>query len=157
MPDETVLFPLPHGATGLFRPQDGPLPETDPRAFRAALHAAARAGGGRVGEVVEQAYPRTYHAATVVDRAGEWTVLCHAHHPWIAFADGLRDTCVSGFREPSEWARAFCGAGFTVLDADRLALPLSRVDTSVLTEGEWHGIRFYGVTTLGEVLFNSWD
>lgn len=64
---------------------------------------------------------------------------------------------VSGFREPPDWARAFSGAGFTVLGADLLTAPLSQVNTSVLTDGEWREIRFYGIATLGEVLFNSWD
>ncbi|MFD8806897.1 hypothetical protein [Streptomyces sp. NPDC059597] len=157
MPDGTVLFTLPRGATGFFRPQDGPLPDTDRRAFRTALHAAARAAGGRIGDVAEQTYPRTYHAATVVDRAGKWTVLCHAHHPWIAFADELHDLGVSGFLAPPEWAGVFADAGFTVLGADLLTAPLSAVDTSASTASDRSGIRYHRVTALGEVLFNAWD
>ncbi|WP_242488952.1 hypothetical protein [Streptomyces sp. DSM 110735] len=64
---------------------------------------------------------------------------------------------MSGFREPPDWARAFSGAGFTVLGADLLTALLSQVNTSVLTGGEWREIRFYGIAMLGEVLFNSWD
>ncbi|MET8811581.1 hypothetical protein ABZW47_06220 [Streptomyces sp. NPDC004549] len=155
--EQSIRFILPRGATGFFRPQDGPLPKTDRRAFRTALHAAARAAGGAVREVEERTYPRTYHVATVVGRTGEWTVLCHAHHPWIAFADGPHDMGVSGFRVPPDWAGAISGAGFTVLGADLLTAPLSQVNTSVLTGGEWREIRFYGIATLGEVLFNAWD
>ncbi|MFF8833255.1 hypothetical protein [Streptomyces sp. NPDC015131] len=84
-------FTLPRGATGFCRPKDGPLPETELRAFRAALYAAARVAGGTVGELEERVYPRTYHIATVVGHDGESVVLCHAHHPWVAFADVHRD------------------------------------------------------------------
>ncbi|MER7196168.1 hypothetical protein [Streptomyces flaveolus] len=35
--------------------------------------------------------------------------------------------------------------------------PLSDVDTSVLSQGEWREIRLYGITTLGGTLFNAWD
>ncbi|KUH40649.1 MULTISPECIES: hypothetical protein [Streptomyces] len=40
--DEAAGFALPRGATGFFRPEDGPLPRTGLRAFRTAPHAAAR-------------------------------------------------------------------------------------------------------------------
>ncbi|MFH8800855.1 hypothetical protein ACH4F6_14830 [Streptomyces sp. NPDC017936] len=155
--DEDAAFTLPRGATGFFRPKDGPLPETDLRTFRAALYAAARAAGGRVGDLEEQAYPRTFHTATVVDGAGEWTVLCHAHHPWTAFARERREWYTEEFLAPPPWAHAFTDHGFAVLDRAQLTLPLSDVDTSVLTRGEWREVRSYGITTLGGVLFNSWD
>lgn len=48
------MFPLPRGATGFVRPEDGPLPQIDLRAFRTALHTAARAAGGQVGTVEER-------------------------------------------------------------------------------------------------------
>ncbi|MDQ0757685.1 hypothetical protein QFZ32_009153 [Streptomyces canus] len=152
-----IGFTLPRGATGFFRPKDGPLPETDLRAFRAALYAAARVVGGEVGEVEEQAYPRTFHTATIGTCAGENIVLCHAHHPWIAFAQTRRDWYGEEFLAPPPWAHTFTNAGFVVLSCEQLATPLSNVDTSVLTQGEWREVRFYGITTLGGVLFNAWD
>ncbi|WP_053673957.1 hypothetical protein [Streptomyces sp. NRRL B-1140] len=155
--EKNAVFTLPRGATGFFRPKDGPLPESDPRAFRAALYAAARAAGGRVGEMEEQAYPRSFHTATVVEAAGERAVLCHAHHPWIAFAGERRDWYTDEFRSPPPWAGAFADLGFTVLDRAQLTLPLPDVDTSVLTRDEWRQVRLHGLTTLGGVLFNAWD
>lgn len=153
---------LPRGATGFFRPKDGPLPQTDVRAFRAALHAAARAAGGAVGAVEEQAYPRTFHTATVIGRSGESVVLCHAHHPWIAFAPERRhrhgeDWYGEEFLAPPAWSRVFTDAGFVVLSAEQLATPLSGLDASTLTEGEWREARHHDITTLGGVLFNDWD
>ncbi|WP_371100548.1 hypothetical protein [Streptomyces sp. PU_AKi4] len=157
--DKDAAFILPRGATGFFRPEDGPLPLTDQRAFRTALYAAARAAGGRVGEVEEQTYPRTFHTATVIAGTDEYVVLCHAHHPWIAFAAERRDWYTEEFLAPPPWAHIFTDLGFVVLDhaALTLSLSLSDVGTLVLTQSEWREVRFYGITTLGGVLFNAWD
>ncbi|MGW5639905.1 hypothetical protein [Streptomyces sp. NPDC003832] len=154
--DEDFPFALPRGATGFSRAQDGPLPETDRRTFRAALYAAARAADGRVSETEERAYPRTFHTA-VVEAADGCVVLCHAHHPWIAFATEHRDWYTDEFLAPPPWAHVFTGLGFSVLDRTQLTLPLSAVDTSVLSRGEWRALRAHGITTLGGVLFNAWD
>ncbi|MEU0098409.1 hypothetical protein [Streptomyces sp. NPDC006267] len=149
-------FTLPRGATGFFLPKDGPLPETDLRPFRAALYAAARIVEGQVGEIENQEYPLTFHTASVVDRTGESVILCHAHHPWIAFAQERRNWYSEEFLPPPPWAATFAEAGFVVLSTEQLATPLSDVDTSVLTKGEWRQIRSYGITTLGGTLFNAW-
>ncbi|WP_372486639.1 hypothetical protein [Streptomyces indiaensis] len=155
--EKNAVFTLPRGATGFFRPADGPLPETGTRAFRTALYAAARASRGRVGGMEEQEYPRTFHTATVVEGADTHVVLCHVHHPWIAFAREPRDWFTDEFLAPPPWARTFTDLGFTVLDRVRLLLPLSEADTSVLTRDEWRLVRLHGITTLGGVLFNAWD
>ncbi|MFP1626339.1 hypothetical protein ACLB9X_14445 [Streptomyces sp. 5K101] len=44
-----------------------------------------------------------------------------------------------------------------MLDRALLTLSLFDIDTSVLTQGEWREVRFYGITTLGGVLDNAWD
>ncbi|KDN73987.1 hypothetical protein DF19_42125 [Streptomyces olindensis] len=155
--DRDAAFTLPRGATGFFQPKDGPLPETDRRTFRAALYAAARAAKGHVGEMEEQTYPRTFHTATVVDGTGVHVVLCHAYHPWIAFATDRREWYTEEFLAPPTWAHAFADLGFTVLDRTLLMMPLSGIDTSLLTQGEWREVRLYGIDTLGGVLFNAWD
>ncbi|GKQ40545.1 hypothetical protein [Streptomyces sp. A012304] len=155
--DENAGFALPRGATGFFRPQDGPLPETDPRRLRAALHAAARAAGGRVSEWEEREYPCTFHSATVVVGTAGHIVLAHAHHPWIAFARERRDWYTEQFLAPPPWSDVFTHAGFTVLGSEQLTMPLSGVDTSALTRDEWRHVRLYGITTLGGLLFNAWD
>ncbi|MGW7165408.1 hypothetical protein ACWGH3_08915 [Streptomyces sp. NPDC054884] len=154
--DKSTGFSLPRGATGFHRSKDCPLPETDLRAFRGALYGAARAAGGTVGEVEEQAYPCTFHTASVVERAAEHVILCHAHHSWIAFARTRRNWYSEEFVAPPSWAGTFAQAGFVVLDRERLATPLADVDTSGLSRTEWRAIRLYGVTTLGGVIFNAW-
>ncbi|WTO34835.1 hypothetical protein OG399_34795 [Streptomyces achromogenes] len=151
-------FPLPRGATGFPGPDDtAPLPGTGLRTFRTALYTAARIAGGTVGEVEEQSRPRSFHLASVLGRADETVVLCHAHHPWIAFAPERRNWYDDEFLAPPPWARAFTDAGFTVLDRERLTTPLSAVDTSALTRDEWRRIRLYHLTTLGGLLFNAFD
>ncbi|MGP3632467.1 hypothetical protein ACTU45_03655 [Streptomyces sp. 24-1644] len=155
--DQHARFTLPRGATGFFRPKEGPLPETGLRAFRAALYAAARAVGGRVSDLEERAYPRTFHSAEVTDGTGGHVILCHAHHPWVAFAEERRDWYTEEFQAPPPWALGFAHGGFQVLDHEQLTMPLSDVDTSVMTQGEWRYVRLYGITTLGGVLFNAWN
>ncbi|MFJ4327374.1 hypothetical protein ACIP3A_30220 [Streptomyces tricolor] len=110
-----------------------------------------------MGETEEQTYPRTFHTATVIEGTGECIILCHAHHPWIAFAQERRDWYTEEFLAPPPWARTFADLGFVVLDRAQLTLPLSDIDTSVLTRAEWRQIRSYGISTLGGVLFNAWD
>jgi len=155
--EKDAAFTLPRGATGFFQPKDGPLPEIDQRAFRTALYAAARAAKGHVGEIEEQAYPRTFHTASVIRSAAHSIVLCHAHHPWIAFAQERRDWYTDEFLAPPPWAHSFAAAGFVVLTSEQLATPLSDVDTSALSQTEWRQVRYYDITTLGGVLFNAWD
>ncbi|MFI6642429.1 hypothetical protein [Streptomyces sp. NPDC050504] len=155
--DRSADFLLTRGATGSFVPKDGPLPKSDVRAFRAALYAAARIAGGEVGELEEQAYPRTFHTASVVDRTGEHVILCHAHHPWIAFAQERRDWYREEFLSAPPWARAFTETGFAVLSSELLATPLTAMDTSGLTRSEWRQVRSYDIATLGGALFNAWD
>ena len=79
-------------------------------------------------------------------------LLCHAHHPWIAFTKARRDWYGEDFLAPPPWAHAFANAGFTVLSSERLATPFSDVDTSVLTQGEWHEVRF-NITVVGVSVF----
>ncbi|MEU7165476.1 hypothetical protein AB0A70_12650 [Streptomyces morookaense] len=151
-------FRLPRGATGYFTPKEGPLPQTDLRLFKAALHSAARAGGGRAGEMDEQRCPRTFHSASVVHRTRESVVLCHAHHPWIAFARERQDWYGAGdFIEPPPWSQPFAAVGFSLLSAGQLETPLTDLDTSMLSRAERYQIDFFALTTLGGVLFNAWD
>ncbi|GHH91874.1 hypothetical protein [Streptomyces capillispiralis] len=149
-------FTLPRGATGFFMPKDGPLPDTDVRAFRTALYAAARVAEGRVGEFEGREYPLTFHTASVVERTGESVVLCHAHHPWIAFARERRNWYREEFLPPPAWAFTFTEAGFVVLSHEQLTTPLSDVDTSALSQHERRQVRAYDITTWGGVLFNAW-
>jgi hypothetical protein len=152
-----VVFQLGRGATGFRRAKDDPLPETDLQAFRAAWHTAARIAGGQVGEFVRQAYPRSFHTATAVDRNGTHVVLCHAHLPLVAFAAEQRSGNVDEFCDPPVWASVFAEAGFTVMSFQLLNLSLSQVDTSDLGPAEWMQIRHRRASRLGEVIFNSWD
>ncbi|MDX2706416.1 hypothetical protein PV350_26710 [Streptomyces sp. PA03-6a] len=94
---------------------------------------------------------------SVADRDGLHHALCHAYVPLVAY---VVDHClrhVYEFRDPPAWAQPFSEAGFTVLSSEQLNAPLAQVDTAVLTDMEWREIRFWEISTLGGVLFNSWD
>ncbi|MCE7081867.1 hypothetical protein [Streptomyces sp. ST2-7A] len=152
-----TAFVLPRGATGFFRPGDGPLPEIDRRLFRTGLYEAARLAEGTVGEVEERTYPCTFHIASVLHDREESVVLCHAHHPWIAFVRERGLWFDTGFIDPPWWARAFSWVGFEVLDRLLLTTPLEEVDTSGLSREERSACRLYENTTLGGLLFNARD
>lgn len=152
-----AVFTLPPGATGFSQPKPGPLPATGRQAFHTALYAAARAANGQVGEIEEHAYPRTFHTASVTHNAAYFVILCHAHHPWIAFAQERRDWYADEFLDPPPWSHPFTGAGFVVLTNKQLVTALSEVDSSSLSQAEWRQMRYHSVTTLGGVLFNAWD
>ncbi|MDX3549408.1 hypothetical protein PV729_09895 [Streptomyces europaeiscabiei] len=152
-----AVFTLPPGATDFFQMKPGPFPETGRRAFRTALYAAARAANGQVGEIGEQACPRTFHTASVTHDAAYFVVLCHAHHPWIAFTQERRDWYTDKFVDPPPWSHPFTAAGFVVLTNKQLVTPLSEVASSSLSQAEWRQVRYHGVTTMGGMLFNAWD
>ncbi|MFB8778078.1 hypothetical protein VSS16_36185, partial [Streptomyces broussonetiae] len=86
-------------------------------------------------------------------------VLCHAHHPWIAFTADRRDGHAEDFTAPPQWARVLSqvGFGFEVLDHTQLNPPLSALDSSLLSEFEWRQAHHHDTTTQGGVLFNTWD
>ncbi|MER5834983.1 hypothetical protein ABT116_30145 [Streptomyces sp. NPDC002130] len=75
----------------------------------------------------------------------------------IAFVRERRDWYAEEFLAPPPWAHTFTHAEFVVLTYEQLTMPLSDVDTSVLTPGERWEVRSYSITTLGGVLFNAWD
>lgn len=152
-----MVFRLERGATGFYDPKDGPLPEVDSRALRAAWHASARAAGELVGEWVEQEYPRNYHTASLTARGVLHVALCHAYLPLIAFVSEQRLFYRDEFRDAPAWSRPLVDSGFAVLSSEQLSTPLSEVDAAVLTDMEWREARFWGITHLGGALFNSWN
>ncbi|MFH9090640.1 hypothetical protein [Streptomyces sp. NPDC017673] len=157
MEDPQVTFRLERGVTGFRGRSEPPLPSTDPKACRAACHAAARAAGGQVEDFREQEYPRNFHSATIGDRDGTYIALFHAHHPLIAFAGDRRHWYTDEFQEPPTWATVLIEVGFVVLSAAQLLAPLTESDTSALSPTEWDQIKHWRPATLGATLFNSWD
>jgi hypothetical protein len=151
------VFRLEKGATSFHDPKDSPLPKTDVRALRSAWHTAARLARGQVGEFAEQKYPQTFHNATVTNRDGLHVILCHAHFPLVAFVADQQYWYVDEFRDAPPWSSAFTDAGFVVMSAQQLNSPLADAETSALSVAEWRQIRHWRVTSLGGVLFNSWD
>ncbi|MFX4294051.1 hypothetical protein [Streptomyces bohaiensis] len=149
--------PLPYGATGFPRRAAGALPSVAPGEFRAVLHHAARAAGGRLLATTERVHPLTYHHALISDRQGDHTVLGHCHLRWIAFADGVAEVHREEFAAPPSWAAAFGHGGFAVLSRETLRLDLDRAGRDALTPFEWREARYHGTRTLGGAVFNRWD
>lgn len=117
--------------------EDGPLPRTDARQFRAAC----------------------FEAATLTSREGAQIVLCHASWPVIAFTAvppaPLRP--VTDFVSPPPYADVFENAGFEVLAPAALNTPSSALDLTELTRAERADLRYWRPGTVGELLFNWWD
>ncbi|MCD0482322.1 hypothetical protein LO771_07825 [Streptacidiphilus sp. ASG 303] len=151
------VFRLDRGVTGFYDPKTGPLPMVDVSAFRAGWHTAARIACGRVGNFIPQTYPRTFHTATITNGHGAHVILCHAHFPLIAFVADQRYSYSDEFREAPTWSSAFTDAAFVVLSLHQLNSPLSKADTSTLAAGERQAIRHWRPTSIGQVIFNSWD
>ncbi|MBV1941832.1 hypothetical protein KUF83_35530 [Streptomyces sp. BV286] len=157
MDRDRTAFGLGRGSTGFGHFSDPPLPDVDPRTCRTAWHAAARAGHGRVGDFTEQKYPRSFHTATIDDRAGTQVALFHAHFPLVAFVAEQRHWHTTEFQDPPAWATTLDDFGFTILSALLLQAPLTEADTSALSAGEWQQIKYWQPETVGAVLFNEWD
>ncbi|MFJ7072955.1 hypothetical protein [Streptomyces sp. NPDC098781] len=148
-------FRLERGSTGFF--SGAAVRRTDPRVCSTAWYAAARAGGGRVGEFERRAIAQSHHTATMDDWDGARCALFQAYCPLVAFVDEPRDRYTDQFCDPPAWAAALGDFGFTVLSASLLLSPLSSVDTSALSAEEWRHIEYWRPETVGAVLFNSWD
>jgi hypothetical protein len=151
-------YRLERGATGFYNPRAGVvLPTTDFKLFTAAWHSAARHAGGRVTEVSERQYPQNFHTGVLASADTEYVALCHLHLPLIAFVATRAPYYATEFAEPPGWSEVLTHSGFTVMPRSELLAPLSDVDTTGLSEMEWREVRFWKITTLGGVLFNSWD
>ncbi|MBW6438855.1 hypothetical protein KZ829_34510 [Actinoplanes hulinensis] len=153
------MFRLERGATGFRHAKEPELPEIPLRRFRGGSHEAARRAGGAVEQIRERAYPRDYHSAVIVASGSRFVILCHAVHPWIAFAEkDAGDLDSPGtFSDPPVWATAYTDMGFVVMSRELLDSPLSDVDTTALGEGEWMQIHSWRPESTGRAVFNSWD
>ena len=155
--ERVTTFVIPAGSTGFRSRKAPPWPLVDLKHLRAAWHTGARLAGCKVGELVEQSYPEVYHTATMVGRDGLHIILCHMHHPLVAFVAVRRDWYTTEFIDPPAWATAYSAVGFEPLDADLLLAPFDDADTSQLSAEDWRQIRYWRPPTLGAVLFNRWD
>ncbi|MBB3101231.1 hypothetical protein FHR83_008959 [Actinoplanes campanulatus] len=148
------MFRLERGATGFRHGKEPDLPEVPLRRFRAGCHEAARRASGAVEQIRERAYPRNYHSAAIMAPEGRFVILCHAVHPWIAFAE---EDDPGTFSDPPAWATAYTDMGFVVMSRELLDSPLSDVDTTALGKGEWMQINSWRPESTGRAVFNSWD
>ena len=77
---------LPRGVTGFRDRRSETLPETDPRAFAAICHQAARATGGRAGAITWAGVTPNFHSAVIACGQEQAMLLAHQHAPFLATA-----------------------------------------------------------------------
>jgi hypothetical protein len=144
--------------TGFRSGKEPELPEVPVRTFRGGCYEAARVAGGVVEQVLESAYPRTFHSAIIVASDDRHAILCNATYPWIAFAGvGTGELEPKAFVDPPTWAGPFAEMGFLVMSRQVLDSPLGAVDTAALGKAEWMQIHSWRPASVGETVFNSWD
>ncbi len=130
---------------------------SEPRELSRIAHAVALRTGGRVLSVEAADAGRSFHAARLRRRGGEFEILAHALLPLLALAEARGDGDMTlAFRdlqgvEPTGWTP------YRLLSADELGTPIDRADLGELSAGELEQIRYWGPGTVGEVLFNFWD
>ncbi|MCF2531655.1 hypothetical protein [Yinghuangia soli] len=145
------------GITGFHGPRDPAPAVTDAATCRTALYAAARDAAGRVEGFTAQAYPRTFHSATVRVHDAAHIVLFHVHQPLVAFAADQLDWYADEFVDPPKWSDTLARHGFTILTAPQLCAPFTEADASALSAAERAQVAYWHPKTVGAVLFNSWD
>lgn len=147
---------LPPGATGLDPP---PGTQTDLGAFTAVCHHAARAIGATVTGVTPAGVTPNFHTVDIADAQHHIAVLRHTTLPFLAFArphpDG--DVMVTFIDHPDLAAALTKLTDAQALTAEQLQTSLSQVDLTALSPHEHDQINYWNPTTVGELLFNSWD
>lgn len=153
------MIRVARGATGFRGQVDDPLPRVDVVAFRRACHAAARAMGGRVGEVTSAGATASFHTALIASPISRSTVLCHEVLQVVAFAASSPEAGapLPDFTPPPAWADVFETGGFRLLDVEELSMPLAAADISELAEEELEQVRYWHPSSVGELMFNWWD
>ncbi len=126
------LLPAEGRAAAGNRPADVPR-----GAARVARAAEGRVGRQRNRRILVRSTRRRSSRAQA-----ECIILCHAHHPWIAFAQERRDWYTEEFLAPPLWAHTFADLGIRGA-RPRTASPCrSRTSTRRSSPGpEWRQIR----------------
>lgn len=152
------MFRLERGATG-FGGHEPERSAVDIRLFKTGCYTASRAANGVVEQFAEREYPGSFHFAVIATHADRLRVLCHATHPWVAFAeDGTGSWADPGvFIDPPPWTGVLADLGFTLLSRELLNTPLDETDTTALAKAEWSQIRYWCPPNVGRTLFNGWD
>lgn len=156
---------LPRGITG-FAPKGNVLPWIDAADFKRMCDHVVRSIGIRIGRVdsAEGQVARNFHIAEVQIDSRWISVLCNAHHPWLALAE---PTDVAEFG-PRAFAQQ--SAEVIVLTQALQKIPNVRVLDIALLEaapkpavlaGLWacevKQIRSWKPQRIGDIIFNTWD
>lgn len=151
---------LPRGVTGFRGRQSEPLPETDPRAFAAICHQAARATGGRAGVITRAGITPNFHSAVIAYGQEQVMLLAHKHAPFLATAaPGAGSAPITFADDPRIHAALSQSppAPFRLLTLRELQAPLDLTDLTALDHAELEQISYWRPGTAGELIFNYWD
>lgn len=127
---------------------------------------AGRSGTHAVGAVSRATVGRNYDSVLLAPRSGgpPTTILLNPAVRLTACSSGDWTDLgwVSIFEpyphpDPAEAKQAFHDAGLTLVDPDVLDRPIDELDTSGLTPYERREIAQWGLSRLGQVLFNNLD
>ncbi|MGC3862294.1 hypothetical protein ACPSM1_19140 [Micromonospora chersina] len=147
---------LPPGATGFSPP---PGDQADVRAFTAVCHHAAHAIDATVTGVTPAGATPNFHTVEITHVQHHIAVLRHTTAPFIAFArPHANGDAIQTFVDHPDLAAAITNlTDAQVLTVDQLQTPVAQVDLSALDSHEHDQINYWKPTTLGDLLFNSWD
>ena len=151
---------IPTGATGFRHHKAAPLPETDPRAFAAICHEAARTTGGRAGAITRAGITRNFHSAEITYGQEQVMLLAHQHAPFLATAAPAAGNAPITFADHPRIHAALARnppAPFRLLTLAELQAPLDHTDFTALDHAELEQISYWRPCTAGELIFNYWD
>jgi len=155
---------LPRGITGFFTLGES-VPWVDLQELKRTGYAAARALGGTVRglEPAEAGPIRNFHVLRLrlgAREAGgtEMTVLCNAHHPWLAVVAAGEVFTPFTFRDMPAVARApGLWENFRVLTSQELEAAPEAAMLAKLSSAETMQLRYWRPKRLGDIIFNLWD
>jgi len=146
--------------TGFRDRRSEPLSETDPRAFAAICHEAARTTGGRLVTITRPGATPNFHSALISYGQEQVMLLGHQHAPFLAAAAAAPEGAPLTFINDPRIQAALAPsppAPFRLLTLRELQAPLDLIDCTALDHAELEQIRHWKPGTVGELIFNYWD
>jgi len=148
------MMVLAKGITG-FCSEDAlhTVEELDAKAFRAICYDAALHPDVTIVNFTDCDYPFTYHKAIFRVNDERIVALLNNFYPIVGFAKN--DDPIEYCDIPPQLSTL--SQHYTLLDEDTLLSYPSKEELAKLDECERESIRFWKPTSLGDIIFNTWD